>query len=297
MMKIKVLTSRLSRLWRPMDRSLRPVSSPSSGRSAPWASHSFVYLYLCTCICVFVFVHLYLCICIWYNHNLHPVGALLSEASSAPWDFLLSKVHFCLTKCWKLWHLSCIVMAKIFKTKSEANAKRRHWYLSDRISARHFVPSTFLKIRSKDHLSECQTSPPECCRSEKASWMTEVFHIVCCLVWSNGHLSYPDHMMKVHIKQSLQWWWHCPNSKMWKIFCDWKPWLDLRLCSIWPHPQWQSPSPERAPSYDDTVNFIFIVNMLMVIFINDSSSSSLSSSSWTSWGGTSNDTVLRSTFL
>ena len=71
----------------------------------------------------------------------------------------------------------------LYKRLSE-NTRRRLWYLSERISARHFVPSTFLKIMILQnpclHLSP--RSPESCCPQE-AGWVAEVLDIVCCLFW------------------------------------------------------------------------------------------------------------------
>ena len=101
---------------------------------------------------------------------LHPVGDLL------PW--IKKKLLSVLT--------SPMVIEKIknlYKRLSE-NTRRRLWYLSERISARHFVPSTFLKIMILQnpclHLSP--RSPESCCPQE-AGWVAEVLDIVCCLVW------------------------------------------------------------------------------------------------------------------
>ena len=76
------------------------------------------------------------------QRRLHPVGDLLPEHS-----FQLL-VYSTMLKTAP--HLPC----NVIKGKGEANTRRRrHWYLSDRISARHLVPSTFLAIRSNDHFS------------------------------------------------------------------------------------------------------------------------------------------------
>ena len=71
----------------------------------------------------------------------------------------------------------------LYKRLSE-NTRRRLWYLSERISARHFVPSTFLKIMILQNpcLQLSARSPESCCPQE-AGWVAEVLDIVCCLVW------------------------------------------------------------------------------------------------------------------
>ena len=101
---------------------------------------------------------------------LHPVGDLL------PW--IKKKLLSVLT--------SPMVIEKIknlYKRLSE-NTRRRLWYLSERISARHFVPSTFLKIMIfQNPCSHLSARSPESCCPQEAGWVAEVLDIVCCLVW------------------------------------------------------------------------------------------------------------------
>ena len=189
----------------------------------------------------------------------------------------------------------------LYKRLSE-NTRRRLWYLSERISARHFVPSTFLKIIIFQNpcLHFSARSPESCCPQE-AGWVAEVLDIVCCLVW-----------------HFYQWWWLWEKS-CWHIWhmtymtnhID-TPWLGLRLCNISPRPQLLSLNHGRAPInvYINIIllhaecyqkvswpmaNLLFTLGRYYALILKHNTSDFPSRP--TSWGGTSNETVLRSTFL